>query len=276
MQPEQSTHPLVQKPELPEFPATFEIHLFETVASTNTVVWQMLEQGAGAGTVAIALSQQAGRGQWGRQWNSPPGGLYLSLALTPNLPTPHAGQLTLSSVWGIAVALRQYGISVQIKWLNDLVMDGYKLGGILTETRIYQEQIYRAVIGVGINWSNWVPEMGINLQTILAKQGVQSIDSLETLAAIVLQGLRVGYEYWRQWGIETLIDRYQTLLVNLGQRIIVDGHPGKIIGVSITGQLRVQSERGDRSSTSPNTPTEMDLNPGEISLGYITRSKGFS
>lgn len=241
----------------------FKVHLFETVASTNTVVWDLLQQGAGAGTVAIALTQQAGRGQRGQEWRSDRGGLYLSLGLSPNLPVAQAGGLTLSSAWGIAAALRGCGIPVGIKWLNDLVFAGRKLGGILTETRIFQGGIHQAVIGVGINWQNPVPEMGVNLQTIqagLPEKSGKSIDSLEMLAAIVLCGLKLGYCYWQQQGIASLVAAYETWLVNRGDEVAIDGEAGTIIGITPTGQLRVQLQRPAQ--------TEICVEPGAICLGY--------
>ncbi|MEQ8956672.1 MAG: biotin--[acetyl-CoA-carboxylase] ligase, partial [Coleofasciculus sp. C2-GNP5-27] len=133
------------------------IYLFDSLSSTNQTLWELLDRGTTLPTVVIAAQQTAGRGQWGRQWQSAPGGLYLSLALTTNVEACDSAQLTMCSAWGIAMALRCYGIPVLIKWHNDLLLLGYKLGGILTETRLSQGQITKAVIGVGINWSNPVP-----------------------------------------------------------------------------------------------------------------------
>jgi BirA family biotin operon repressor/biotin-[acetyl-CoA-carboxylase] ligase len=242
----------------------FDVHVFAAVPSTNLTVWELLKQGAPPGTVAIALEQQAGRGQWGRQWSSPPGGLYLSLAVMPDLPVEQGKQLTLCSAWGVAIALRDYGVPVRLKWLNDLVVDGRKLGGILTETRIHQERIHQAVIGVGINWSNPVPEVGINLHQILSQQPSPAITSLEQLAAIVLHGLRLGYEYWQQQGIEALVSSYQILLTNLGQTVTIDGGVGIIIGITATGDLRVRLP----ASAPGSGFTDIDVKPGTIQLGY--------
>ncbi|WP_256871928.1 biotin--[acetyl-CoA-carboxylase] ligase [Nostoc sp. TCL26-01] len=150
----------------------FSLHIFDCVASTNLTLWELIDKGAGAGTVVIATQQTAGRGQWGRQWVSPNGGLYVSVAISPQLAANYAYQLTFASAWGIAHQLRECGINVGIKWPNDLVLDGRKLGGILTETKINQGEITEAVVGVGINWSNPVPETGINLKSWLAKEGI--------------------------------------------------------------------------------------------------------
>lgn len=240
----------------------FSLHIFETLPSTNQKLWQLIETGASAGTAVLAIQQQAGRGQWGRQWHSPPGGLYLSLALAPNLPARHAAQLTMCGAWGIATILREYNLPVSLKWPNDLVLSGRKLGGILTETRVKQGCITKAVVGVGINLSNPVPETGINLQTFLANDSSDLI-SLEILAAIALEGLASGYHYWQREGIDTLLPSYQSLLTSLWRSIEVDGRPGVVVGVSADGDLRV---RLHPERVAP--WEEIYLKPGTISLGY--------
>lgn len=245
------------------------LHLFESLASTNQTLWELLDQGAVPNTVVIAKQQRAGRGQWGRQWQSLPGGLYVSWAIAPNLAAELGGQLTLASSWGVAQALRQVParlsgvvteIPVQIKWLNDLVLFGRKLGGILTETRVQQGRITRAVIGVGINWTNPVPDGGINLQSFLEQQSVPLMESIELLAAVVVYGLMASGELLHQQGIEPLLVSYQHLLTNLGAAVVVDGTVGTIVGVSSTGELRV------RMNSHPSA--EIYLKPGTINLGY--------
>ena len=243
----------------------FYVHLFETLPSTNQMLWQLLEQGAGAGTIVIANQQTAGRGQWGRQWSSPVGGLYLSMALAPNLPAGDSFQLTLSSAWGIATALRDRHIPVYLKWPNDLILENRKLGGILTETKIRQGIITQAVVGVGINWANSVPSTGINLQSFQANQP-STITSLEMLAAVTVIGIASGYKQCSQAGIETLLPSYHQLLTNIGQIVSINDRSGIVVGVTATGELRVHlaQEAGDNSINTP----EIYLQPGSISLGY--------
>ncbi|MFM6456331.1 MAG: biotin--[acetyl-CoA-carboxylase] ligase, partial [Planktothrix sp.] len=110
------------------------IHYFDTLVSTNQTAWELLEQGEPAGTVVIAGQQTAGRGQWGRQWQSNQGGLFLSKIVEFKLPVAKQAQFTLCSAWGIATILRDRGCPVQLKWPNDLILNQKKLGGILTET----------------------------------------------------------------------------------------------------------------------------------------------
>lgn len=242
-------------------PPKIPLHLFEILPSTNQALWELLAGGATIPSVVITAQQTAGRGQWGRQWQSDLGGLYLSLALAPNLQATHSPQLTFCSAWGIATVLRNYGIPVLLKWPNDLILLGRKLGGILTETRVQKGFITQAVVGVGMNWCNNVPQTGINLQSFCQEQSSSMVTSLAMLAAIVLYGLVVGYQFSLEAGLEKLLLSYQELLYHRESQVIVDGKPGIVTGVTPTGELRVCLISGEEIS-------EIHLEPGTISLGY--------
>lgn len=243
----------------------FSLHLFDTVTSTNQILWEMLNSGAEPGCVAVAIEQTSGRGQWGRQWISSQGGLYLSVAIAPNLVATNSYQLTLASAWGIAQQLRSCSVPVEIKWPNDLVLDGRKLGGILTETKVHKGQITSAVIGVGINWTNPVPETGINLVSWYALQDSKSISCLEMLTATVLLGIESGIQCLFQEGVNILLSRYLKFLSNMGDKVYINDFTGTVVGVTATGELRVRPSPSELKSVI--TP-EIYLQPGTISLGY--------
>ncbi len=226
-----------------------DLHIYETLPSTNQTLWQLVKAGAKPGSVVIAAQQTAGRGQRGHQWYSPIGRLYLSYSLAPNIPVSESFQLTIRTAWGIATTLNTLGIPVQLKWLNDLVINRRKLGGILTETKVNQGIITKAAIGVGINWTNTVPETGINLSSF-----IDTIPSLEMLAAITIQGIEKGISE----PVANLIPAYEQLLINIGQTVTVGDRPGIIIGITNNCGLRLRLEDG----------SETHLKPGSISLGY--------
>ncbi|VXD24070.1 Biotin acetyl-CoA carboxylase ligase [Planktothrix serta PCC 8927] len=241
------------------------IHYFDTLISTNQTAWELLEQGEPSGTVVIAGQQTAGRGQWGRQWQSNQGGLFLSKIVDLNLCVSQQAQLSLCSAWGIATILSDRGCPVQLKWPNDLILNQRKLGGILTETKISQHHITQAVIGVGLNWSNPVPEIGINLQTFFANSVTPPpIQSLEFLAALVLQGLDLGIQQLSSANINKVLTDYTQLLTCMGKPISIAEQKGVIIGISEQGNLRV----GLYPKTEIGFSQEIDLKPGTISVGY--------
>jgi BirA family biotin operon repressor/biotin-[acetyl-CoA-carboxylase] ligase len=241
------------------------IQILETVSSTNQTLWELLQQNTTLTPVAIATQQTAGRGQWGRQWQSTRGGLYLSMGINFNSANILPPQLTMATAWGIATQLRDYNIPVQLKWPNDLILNRRKLGGILTETKISQQQITQAVIGVGINWSNTVPETGINLQQFFAKSTEPiKVQSLELLAALVISGIELGLQRCLQGKIDYLLKSYTELLNSLGRRVEIDGNSGVVIGVTQSGELRVQLDSIPDSASI----REVCIKPGTISLGY--------
>ncbi len=197
------------------------LHWFETLSSTNTHLWEQVHQGATPGTTVMAGQQESGRGQWGRTWSSPLGGLYLSVAMlnhqtetrTTDIPSPSADQtpqITVCSAWGVATALRNLDVPVTLKWPNDLLLHGKKLGGILTETKLQNDHITKAILGIGINWKNPVPETGITLTSTL--KGNSQLTSLEHLTAVILHGLETGYQRWQREGIEGLLPDYLDLV----------------------------------------------------------------
>ncbi len=229
------------------------LHIFDLIPSTNEKLWEILAQEIITPMGTIALQQSAGRGQWGRQWESSLGGLYLSLGLEVNLALTDSFHLTLFSILGIVKKLRCEQIPVLIKWPNDIILEGKKLGGIKTEISSKNGFIKQAIIGVGINNKNIVPETGINLERFDL--------SLEKLAAITIGGIILGYENYLNLGVDKLLVSYLELCVNLGQKIIFEGNTGEIIGVTERGELKVRL-------TSPGATSEMNLPIGAISLGY--------
>ena len=242
-------------------PLQLSLHLFDEIPSTNQTLWELLDGGLKPPLVAIATQQTAGRGQWGRQWQSELGGLYLSLGLAPNIPATNTAHLTLVSAWGIATALRSHHLPVLLKWPNDLILEGRKLGGIKSETRVQQGQIVQAAIGVGINWANPVPEKGINLQSFLKNQPIPPVSSLEQLAAITIHGLLSGWQHYLSEGMESLLPSYLELLDSFGRAVTVNGCPGVVVGVTSIGDLRVRLQ-------SVGASAEICLPPGAVSLGY--------
>lgn len=208
------------------------IYHFETLASTNETAWQLWQKGKIPPFAVTAERQTAGKGQWGRQWVSPSGGLYLSLLLTTELQLEHQQYLTISSVFGVSELLACYQIPIAIKWLNDIYLSRKKLGGCLLETRL-QSSHSIIVIGVGINWNNMVPDRAIALADYLKEMAIhpdleipchfqqqfpienlpKTLEHLEDLKQIVITGLQFGLNYYDQEGISNLLPYYEARLL---------------------------------------------------------------
>jgi BirA family transcriptional regulator, biotin operon repressor / biotin---[acetyl-CoA-carboxylase] ligase len=245
-----------------EIDLDFNIYTFDTLASTNDKLAQLIaEENAAPGTVVIAKQQTAGRGQRGNQWQSERGGLYLSLAIAPDLPARNVHQLTMGIVWGIVDRLRHEGLPVSIKWPNDLILADRKLGGILTQTRIAQGRIYQAIVGVGINYANPVAGTAIDLATYFDAQPNYRNFSMEMLTSCTIRGIIRGYKRCTPITIDRLLSDYLELLNARGRSVLVDGKLGTVLGISPQGELHI-------SFATATAVTETYLQPGTFSLGY--------
>ncbi|MBF0296656.1 MAG: biotin--[acetyl-CoA-carboxylase] ligase [Magnetococcales bacterium] len=125
----------------------------EVVDSTNRMAMTLAQEGAPHGTVVVADGQTGGRGRLGRSWASPPGvNLYFSMILKPELPLERVAMLTLLTGVALAECVTAAGLDgARLKWPNDLLHGGRKLGGILAEMTARGERARYVIVGVGLN-----------------------------------------------------------------------------------------------------------------------------
>lgn len=204
------------------------VHWFEQVTSTNDVARSLAEQGAPEGTVVLARTQTEGRGRLGRRWVSPPGGLWLSVVLRP-LAAPHELPRLALAV-GVAcsrAAERACGLSLGLRWPNDLVVEGRKVGGILVESG---PEVRWVVVGVGINVAvaaDQLPEGATSLEETVRGP----VDRAALLQAL-LSELEIAYELFRGGDWATLLDWWRRRSTTLGRRVRVYLPSGVYEGVA--------------------------------------------
>jgi BirA family transcriptional regulator, biotin operon repressor / biotin---[acetyl-CoA-carboxylase] ligase len=217
---------------------------YERVGSTMDLVHELAERGAEAGTFVVAMEQLQGRGSRGRSWHSPPGGLWLSALFRP---ASIAGLEVLSVRVGLAVARALDGVvprPVGLKWPNDLMLDGRKLGGILGEARWQGEMLGWVAVGVGLNVRNRVSvdlrQSAISLVELLPD--VQTGDLLDrvvpAIAALDLRQQRLSPAELEQFTARSWLDG----------REIRQPLAGVVTGVDEDGALRVRTSEGSHVS----------------------------
>ncbi|MDD4548155.1 MAG: biotin--[acetyl-CoA-carboxylase] ligase [Syntrophomonadaceae bacterium] len=218
------------------------------VDSTNQVCKQMIKnKQISEGAVIVAAEQLNGKGRLGRKWDSPSGGLWFSLLLSPALPVSELPLLSL--VFSIAVS---HGLSkftqvpCQIKWPNDVYLDGKKIAGILLELSGELDGIENVIVGIGINVNinpNHLPEIA----TSLYEHSTPKINLADVLVE-VLQEIEKVYNEFLANGFSSLSDRFQSACFHLGKEVQVQQGLKKVCGINIDidemGRLVVQTADG--------------------------------
>ena len=250
------------------FPWRGNIHYFDTIDSTNTHIRKLAAAGAPHGTVVIAASQTGGRGRLGRSFHSPVGGVYMSVLLRFDLPPQQLMHLTCATAVAMCDAVEEAAcIRPGIKWTNDLVVNGKKLGGILTELSLSGDRVEYAVIGIGINCCQTATDFPSDLQNIATSLHLcaEKAPDWAALAAAMLSAL-VHMDHSLA-DVDAILEKYRKNCITLGKEISLlrgdEVRHGKAVDVDKDGALVVEFSDGHTES----------VNSGEVSIrgmyGYI-------
>ena len=236
-----------------------------SLSSTNTVLKERYLDRP-HGFVLLAEEQTGGRGRLGRSFVSPAGtGIYLTILLHPTLPIQHIQFITIAAAVAVAEAIgRTAGFDPQIKWVNDVLMDGRKLCGILTEAMIEGETgtVSSLIAGIGVNLRpnpDWPDEVRA-VAGALSEFGKPPRRA--ELAAAILSHFERAYSLLEQGRQAELLARYRSRLCCIGREITVIGPAAKYealcTGLDENGHLLVRDKDGQ----------EHTLSSGEISIRF--------
>lgn len=202
-----------------------EIHVFKETASTNDIVEKLARDGAKEGVVVFAESQTRGRGRLGRKWHSPAGqGLYFSVLLRPKLRPLEATQLTVAAATALVRAIEATtAVRLAIKWPNDLLFEGRKLAGVLTELSAELDTIKHLTLGIGLDVNQTTADFPSELRSLatsLRLAAGQAIPRSE-LATRILHELDADYARIRRGQFEMLADEWEARCTTLGQQVTI-------------------------------------------------------
>ena len=210
--------------------------------STNSDLKAMAANGAPHGTVLVAHRQTAGRGRMGRTFLSPDGGVYMSVLLRPRCRADRLMHLTCAVAVGVCDAIeKSCGRRPNIKWINDLILENKKLGGILTELALNADgTVNYAVVGIGINIGTVpaaVADMAVSLS---AERDAVAAAIVDTLSRMDLMDR------------DTLMDRYRKDCITLGKQVQVvqTGCTGIATDLLSDGSLVIEQEDGSAVTVS--------------------------
>jgi len=227
------------------------IHHFETLPSTNDLAKELGSRNAPEGTLVVAESQSRGRGRLGRDWDSPPGlGLYVSLLLRPPLPPTEMPRITLTAAVAVVRALkRAAGLAPGIKWPNDLLVSGKKVGGILTEMETESDRIRHLVVGLGLNVNNreFPPPLHRTATSLALAAGTAF--SRRLILQAWLEEFEALYDLFLNQDFPVILEQWRQYNVTLGQTVTVRQGPREISGLALEvaedGALLVQQKTGE-------------------------------
>ena len=219
--------------------STENIHIYDTLESTNETAKEMAAGGCPHGTVVLADCQTAGKGRRGRGFYSPKGsGLYMSVVLHSGcIALPDITMITPAAAVAVCRAIKTVtGIETGIKWVNDILLDGKKVCGILTETAAGS-----VVVGIGINVNTeHFPEEINQTAASLCVPNIRNRLTAEIINTLLISGLLSDSD--------KIYNEYKKRLATLGREITViqgnDRYPATAIDINKSGHLIAQKPGG--------------------------------
>ena len=227
-----------------------EVYCFQETGSTQMIARRLADGGAREGTVVSSEEQTKGKGRMGRSWLSPRGkGIWISVILRPPISPERTGRISLASALAVAEAIREIaGLPALIKWPNDLLIGGKKVGGVLIEMTAERGLVKFIILGIGVNVNQdkFPPELkGIALS--LKQEGGEEVSRLALLREI-LRRLDNYYLSLNGGGFEVVANRWRELSATLGRQVKVS-FQGKIVegqatDIDVDGALLLRLDSG--------------------------------
>ncbi len=229
-----------------------DIQVFEQTTSTNDVMEKLARDGVKEGVVVFAETQTKGRGRLGRKWISPERkGLWFSVLLRPQLRPQEATQLTVASATALRRAIQSgTGLKPEIKWPNDILIDGRKVAGILTELSAEVDRVRHIILGIGVDVNLEAVELPAELRKIATSLKIET-GEMVSRAELAVEILReLDFDYARICGGEfpAVADEWEAGCVTIGKNVTVHLGDRKIRGraesLDDDGALLLRTEHG--------------------------------
>jgi len=227
-----------------------EIYYFSDIASTNSEAKKQANLGCPEGTIVLSEAQNSGRGRLARSWFSPRSkGIWLSVVLRPPFNPYDAPKCTLLTAVAVTKAIRRVAqVECGIKWPNDILYQGKKMVGVLTEMSAEIDAINYVVIGMGINVNIEEQDFPAELRGIATSLSIAAGREISriTLLNAVLVELEQGYKDVIERGFSEMLGEWRGFSVTLGKNVNVVGSGREFSGMAVDidndGALLVQTE----------------------------------
>ena len=223
----------------------------ESTGSTNEDIALLAKQGIAPWTVVQALVQTSGRGRHGKSWDSQIGNLFMSLLLRPDVNRVRWGELSLLSAITVASTLSDYidNQIIQVKWPNDVLINGKKIAGILLEVSDSYVEEPSVIVGIGINISK-APEKLEYPVTCINEYNSGHI-SVDDVLISLLHHFVCWFHIWEDFGFGAIKDEWMRRAFKLDRSVSVETKNGvmaeyKFRGIDMEGAMLLDDENGNR------------------------------
>lgn len=240
---------LLASPDIPfpwEFPDRADrIHYFEETESTMEAARLLARKGCPNFTVVIAGRQLKGRGRLQRTWQSSEGGLYFTIVCRPQIPPYLSSKISFAASLCLARTFREvFDIAADVKWPNDILVEGKKLCGMLSEMEANDDMLSFVNIGIGVNLNN---DPGIEEPNAVSAKNI--LNKELSLKEFLAEFLNRFESYLSTVNLDTVISEWKKYAITIGQRVkiitIRDEYQGLVLDVDDEGALILQSDDGD-------------------------------
>lgn len=245
-----------------------KIFVYDTIDSTNQEAKRHALNGIGHALI-VSEEQTIGRGRRGRTWISEKGsGVFMSLLLRPDIRPENASLLTLLAGLAVKRSINHItGLESFIKWPNDIVLNGKKVCGILTEMSSEIDTINYVVVGIGINVSNQIFDQELlDKAAHLEGETGHNINRKELLRNIILEFEELYNQFIITENLEFVIDEYNKSCINVNEIVVINRREGELVGkctrIDKNGELMIMKDG-----------KEIGIHSGEVSVrglyGYV-------
>lgn len=234
-----------------------QVHYYDTVESTQLVAHELVRSGAPDGTVVIAEHQSAGRGRMMREWESSEGkGIWMTVIIRPNVAPHQAPQFTLVTAVAIVQAMKACfnNFTPEIKWPNDILVNGKKTTGILTEMVAEADRIQALLIGIGINVNQQPEDFPDELQNIATSIAIEEGEQIERVhfVANVLDFLEHYSDHYVKNGFGMIKTLWEQSSGTIGKQVkattLREVVEGEAISITESGVLEIRQANGEVKS----------------------------
>ena len=249
------------------------LHMFDEIASTNDVALTLASAKAADGTAVLAERQTAGKGRLGRRWDSPPHlNIYCSVILNTFQFSRNPSWMPLVTGLALSEAIQEScAVRLALKWPNDLLCRGKKIGGVLCESSSQGHENLTCVVGFGINVNGRGKDFPDELRSIATSlhQETQKFFDRNTLVADVFNRLENWYDAVESGQFERIRKSYTEACATLGRDVQVscmDGTTiqGTALDVGRDGALLISTERQDRPFATQGRPSIVEIRAADV------------